>query len=141
MLLARGRGGRGAASSGLAVAAMAMAQQQQQPWQWGQALGGQRQCQHLWQRQRKGVVLLACGRGGRGAASSGLAAAAMMMAQQQWQPWQRGQALAKQRQRQHLRLWQGVTLRACGATRLQRYALATRVLPLKNQAWPGWGRR
>ncbi len=71
---------------------------------------------HLWQ-------------GGRVAASSGLAAAAMMMAQQQRQPWQRGQALAKQRQRQHLRLWQEVALRACGATRLQHYALATQALP------------
>ncbi len=120
---------------------MAMAQQQQQPRQWGQALGGQRQCQHLWQRQRQGIVLLACGRGGRGAASSCLAAAAMTMAQQQWQPWQRGQALAKQHQRQHLWLQQGVALRACGAMRSQRYALATRASPSKNQAWPGWGRR
>jgi hypothetical protein len=133
VLLAHGRGGREAASSGLAVAAMAMAQQQQQPWQWGQVLGGQRQCQHLWQRQWQGVMLLACGRGGRGAASSGLAAAAMTMAQQQWQPWQQGQALAKQCQRQHLWLWQGVALRTCGATRSQRYALATRASPLKNQ--------
>jgi hypothetical protein len=141
MLLAHGTGGRGAASSGLAVAAIAMAQQQQQPWQWGQALGGQRHCQHLWQQQRQGVVLLACGRGGREAASSGLAAAVMTMAQQQWQPWQQGQALAKQRQHQHLRLQQGVALCACGATRLQRYALATWALPSKNQAWPGWDRR
>jgi hypothetical protein len=83
VLLARGRGGRGAASSSLAVAVMAMAQQQQQPRQWGQALGGQRQCQHLWQRQQQGVMLLACGRGGWGAASSGLAATAMTMVQQQ----------------------------------------------------------
>jgi hypothetical protein len=95
-----------------------MAQQQQQPGQWGQALGGQCQCQHLWQQQRQGVVLLACSRGGRGAVSRGLAAAAMTMVQQQWQPWQQGQALAKQRQSQHLRLRQGVVLRTCSATRL-----------------------